>query len=195
MLTVPKSELSFSLFFLFLFSFFFFSFLLLFFFFFLFHLLFRIIFIQNIIYFLDEESSGLVTCSMWLHSNGLFHRKKPKTQVTQDVENLDFLGILKKKTCGNFSGQLIKEVQFPGVFPWVLAFDLRISTDKGCHQHSNFSSKAVGKIIAEVEAKKILFASAVPRQFFCRHNRTNLCICLGNSLGSLRKLLRQCCFI
>ena len=28
-----------------------------------------------------------------------------------------------------------------------------------------------------------------------QNNRTNLCICLGNSLGSLRKLLRQCCFI
>ena len=80
------------------FFFFFFSFLLLLFFlFFLFHFLFRIIFIQNIIYFLDEENSGLVTCSMWLHSNGLFHRKNPKTQVTQDVENLGFLGILKKK--------------------------------------------------------------------------------------------------
>ena len=96
MLTVPKSELSFSLFFLFRFFLFFFcssSFS----FFFLFHFLFRIIFIQNIIYFLDEENSGLVTCSMWLHSNGLFHRKNPKTQVTQNVENLDFLGILKKK--------------------------------------------------------------------------------------------------
>ena len=33
-------------------------------------------------------------------------------------------------------------------------------------QHSNFSSKAVGKIIAEVEAKKSLFASAVPQHFF-----------------------------
>ena len=98
MLTVVKSELSFSLFFLFIFFLFFLffsssSFL----FFFLFHFLFRIIFIQNIIYFLDEENSGLVTCSMWLHSNGLFHRKNPKTQVTQDVENLGFLGILKKK--------------------------------------------------------------------------------------------------
>ena len=50
--------------------------------------------------------------------------------------------------------------------------------EKSC-QRSNFSSKAVGKIIAEVEAKKTLFASAVPRQFFCRRNRTNLCICLG----------------
>ena len=29
----------------------------------------------------------------------------------------------------------------------------------------NFSSKAIGKIIADVEAKKT-FASAVPRQFF-----------------------------
>ena len=87
MLTVVKSELSFSLFFLFIFFLFFL----------LFHFLFRIIFIQNIIYFLDEENSGLVTCSMWLHSNGLFHRKNPKTQVTQDVENLGFLGILKKK--------------------------------------------------------------------------------------------------
>ena len=33
-------------------------------------------------------------------------------------------------------------------------------------QHSNFSSKAVDKIIAEVEAKKTLLASAVPRLFF-----------------------------
>ena len=32
-------------------------------------------------------------------------------------------------------------------------------------QRSNFSSKAVGKIIAEAEAEKT-FASAVPRQFF-----------------------------
>ena len=35
-------------------------------------------------------------------------------------------------------------------------------------QRSNFTSKAVGKIIAEAEA-----------------NGTDLCICLGNSLGSL----------
>ena len=32
-------------------------------------------------------------------------------------------------------------------------------------QHSNFSSKTVGKIIAEAKAKKT-FASALPRQFF-----------------------------
>ena len=66
---------------------------------------------------------------------------------------------------------------------------------KGLTQCSNFSSKAVGKTITEAEANKILFASVVPRQFFSWHNPTNLCICLGNSLGSLRKLLRQCCFI
>ena len=29
----------------------------------------------------------------------------------------------------------------------------------------------------------------------CSHNLTELCICLGNSLGSLQKLLSQCCFI
>ena len=56
------------------------------------------------------------------------------------------------------------------------------------------SAQKSGKIIAEAEAKKT-FASAVPCQFFCRRNRTNLCICLGNSLGSYRKLLRLCCFI
>ena len=33
-------------------------------------------------------------------------------------------------------------------------------------QHSNFSSKAISKIIAEVEAKKTLFTSAVPGNFF-----------------------------
>ena len=60
------------------------------------------------------------------------------------------------------------------------------------YQHSNFSSKAVNKIIAEAEAKETLFASAVPQQFFCQHNQTNLCICLNNSLGSLWKLLWQC---
>ena len=32
-------------------------------------------------------------------------------------------------------------------------------------QRSNFSSKAIGKIIAKAEAKKT-FASAVPRQYF-----------------------------
>ena len=61
-------------------------------------------------------------------------------------------------------------------------------------QRSNFSSKAVVKIIAEAEVKKT-FASAIPRQFFCQRNQTNLCIYLGNSLGSLGMLLQQCCFI
>ena len=57
-----------------------------------------------------------------------------------------------------------------------------------------FSSKAVVKIIAEAEVKKT-FASAIPRQCFCQRNQTNLCIYLGNSLGSLGMLLQQCCFI
>ena len=61
-------------------------------------------------------------------------------------------------------------------------------------QRSNFSSKAVGKIIAGAEAEKT-FTSAMPRQFFCQRNRTNLCIYLRNSLGSLGVLLQQCCFI
>ena len=33
-------------------------------------------------------------------------------------------------------------------------------------QYLNFNSKAAGKIIAEAEASKTLFASAVPWQFF-----------------------------
>ena len=42
--------------------------------------MFRIIFIQNLLYFLDEENSGLVTCSIWLQSNGLFpSRNNPNT--------------------------------------------------------------------------------------------------------------------
>ena len=36
-------------------------------------------------------------------------------------------------------------------------------------QRWNFSSKVVGKITAEVEAKKT-FASAVPQQSFCQRN-------------------------
>ena len=42
-----------------------------------------------------------------------------------------------------------------------------------CSQRSNFSPKAVGKIIAEAETKKNIYrgsASAI----FCRRNRTNL---------------------
>ena len=42
-------------------------------------------------------------------------------------------------------------------------------------QRSNFISKAASKIIAETEAKKT-FALAVPQQFFCQCNQTNLCI-------------------
>ena len=37
---------------------------------------FRIIFIWNLLYFRDEESSELVTCSVWLQSNGLFSSRK-----------------------------------------------------------------------------------------------------------------------
>ena len=33
------------------------------------------------------------------------------------------------------------------------------------------------------------------KNIICPRNWTDLCICLGNFLGSLRKLLRQCCFI
>ena len=40
-------------------------------------------------------------------------------------------------------------------------------------QRSDFSSKAVGKIIAEAEAKKT-FASAVPRYFFCQHKQISI---------------------
>ena len=38
------------------------------------------------------------------------------------------------------------------------------------YQRSNFRSKVVSKIIAEAEAKKTVFDSAVPRQTFCRRN-------------------------
>ena len=63
-------------------------------------------------------------------------------------------------------------------------FFLSMSLRELLAQHSNFSSKAVDRIIAKAEAKKT-FALAMPWQFFCQHNQANVCICLGNSHSSL----------
>ena len=66
----------------------------------------KIIFIQNCFYLIDEESSGLATCTMWLESVGVFPQaEKIQTQVTHGVEDIDLLDILKKE-----------HVETPGVF-------------------------------------------------------------------------------
>ena len=59
------------------------------------------------------------------------------------------------------------------------------------YQRLNFSDKVVGNIIAEAEAQKHL-----PRQclgnLFAEVFLTNLYICFGKPLGSLRQLPQEC---
>ena len=68
------------------------------------------------------------------------HLEKMQTQVTEWVEDIDILCILKKNVW-KFQGSIKEEVEFPRgaheklvEFPWILVFDLGISTKKGCHR-------------------------------------------------------------
>ena len=80
---------------------------------------------------------------------------------------------------------MIISPEFFSIFPKFGFFGVLVGGEEGnklpkitnfspsCSQRSNFSPKAVGKIIAEAETKKNIYrgsASAI----FCRRNRTNL---------------------
>ena len=91
MLTVPKSEVFLSLFFLFLLIFFFFFFTFLF-----------VPFFCLELFLSQTFTGGKLRAGYLLNvtthrRNGLFPRKNPKTQVTEGIVDIDFLGILKKE--------------------------------------------------------------------------------------------------
>ena len=81
-------------------------------------------------------------------ANGLFQKKSKQVNKLNPMENMcpqHLLSPFKEKTCGYSWGQLKKKWNFHGCsrkthveFPWVLVFDLRISTKGVSHNFSEF---------------------------------------------------------